>query len=300
MPKPHARLQKKFGEQKRYTKLVAVYKPCRLGFNELLAYSTLIFRQRKHGYSAARLAMHTGLDRTKTVPLVLARLAGCGLVVQSQAKRWRAEPPPADISDWFVTRKAEELAHQFRYNWIMVPADGSPLTTLQAAIIPNLVLGKSHASISRFLRVSLRTVSRTAKMITDNGNVFRKDWFQDRGKVERKRKSPAERAQVEKPKVVAVWELLGISDKYLIKQLDRNSELMRKDRIPDRDIVSWWQQTIGQCKDPNGEVAEGLILRFPSWYAKIKTDHNYNRKTGKTDYDNCYRLMCANLAAYLR
>jgi|SRR5579884_741063 len=288
-------LQEKFGTEKRFTRLVAVRKPCRLGFVELLAYSTLIFRVDEHGCTASRLALMTGLHQSVTVPKTLARLAGFGLVVQSADKRWSAVAPPESITGWFVLKKAEQLRNQFGYNWIGVPAPDSPLTNLQAAIITQLVLKRSHAQIGRFLRVSLKTVARTVKVLAENGNKFKRAWFQDKGKVEKKTaRQPAQQTdQGEAPKKTGTLaQALGL-DEYHASQLDRNCRLMRAAGYEEKKTTNFWMRVLGAMKDPNSESAWGLLYGFPDKFGRIEADHKANVKKGAAVGPVGYRLLCS-------
>jgi len=58
-------LKKKFGPNKRFTRLVAVRKPCPLGFKELVVYSTVIFRAKNTGLSARRISLLTGFHQRR-------------------------------------------------------------------------------------------------------------------------------------------------------------------------------------------------------------------------------------------
>jgi hypothetical protein len=283
-------LKKKFGPDKRLTRLVAVRKPCQLGFLELLAYSTLIFRVDESGCTASRLSRLSGLDRTKTVPKVLARLSVLGLAVQ-QGKSWFAVAPVGDVAGWFVWQKADQLKNQFRYNWIAVPGPDSPLTNIQAAIVTQLVLKMSHASIARFLRVSVKTVGRVVKLLADNGQKYKLAWFQDKGAVVVKKKVAVVKEAA--PTVVAsLAGSVGITDGYLGQQLDRNCKLMGGAGIDQKQQHKFWGQVVGKFADPNGDQCEGLLFSFGARLGKIQSDHNHNKKEGKADAPNCYFLLC--------
>ncbi len=285
-----APLKKKFGTNKRFTRLVAVRKPCPLGFNELVVYSTLIFRAKESGMSARKISLLTGFHQSVTTPKILATLRGHGLVVQSQDKLWSAVAPDA-VADWFALQPAEELANRFRYNWISVPADGSPLTPLHAAIIPQLVLGKSHAQISRWLRVSLKTVGRVAKMLQDNGNKFNRSWFQDKGVVEKKAPKQPVQEQPTKAKEPALPELLGVTDRYIAIQIDRSVNYAEAGGLTPKQARQFFADLVGQFKNPNGDNVYDLLSGFAPKFDKVKADHNHNRSNGKAYADNCYHLL---------
>ena len=297
-------LRAKVGPDVRLTKLVAVRRDCELTFFDLSVYSTLLYRSHNKPLSKRRLSLYTGLEQSKTIPKVLKRLSEFDLCKKS-GTGWIAVEPPEQIISWFVMQDADQLRNKYRYNWVLIPSVDSPFTTLQSAIVAQLLLGNTHAAVSRFLRVSVKTISRVLKIISEKG--LSRDWFQQKGLVVTRKKetvtelnftSPIAASEANpkaNPKpivkhVAPLIEVLGVTEPGIAQSVEFAAKLTSKLLTPKqvrRFFVDWF----AQYPDPHSEKLEMLLYGFSEKLTKVSTDHNYNKRLGKTHADNCYHLL---------
>jgi hypothetical protein len=283
-------LREKFGKNKRLTKLVAIRAACPLGFRDLLVYSTLLYRGHQRGQTKYRLARHTGIQRTRTLPAILDRLLVLGLADNTDG-RWAAVVPGQKIIDeWFVAKgDAVAVVDRLRYNWIMVPdrAADSPLTSTQAAVLAMLVQGHTDAAVARFLRVSVRTVARTRKQYPS----IRKDWFQDRGKVAKKVAT-----RTDAPTVATIGQTLT-DDKHLADSLDRAAKIMVEANYRPRQVETLCKKFTTYF---SGDRLFYFLCGFSDWFHGFNNDHLYKVRQGEIDRENSYGLAVSMFDRYLK
>lgn len=278
-------LKTKFGQNKRVTRLATVTKNCPLVFNELLVYSTLVFRDPKMiGKSARKISELTHLHQSVTVPKILKKLEKLGLVVCLQNKKWLAQFPPENIRDWFCVRSAETFDKRFCYNAIMVPATGSPLTPLQAAIVAQLALKRRNIAIAWFLRVSPKTVARTKKIYTDD---FNNDWLQNRGKIKRKKRTKKEKHEHEYGMQIAKELGLGECEDraYIIKSMDYCCRYLINGGLSRHKAMKF----VGDLLIDQKKLE--MFWSLPAKFDEIKRIHDNRRKLQETTENDCEKLL---------
>lgn len=271
-------LKKALGETKMLTRLVTVRKECPFKFNEILVYSVLVYIKKK-GITANKISKIIGLH-FNTLKRILDNFKKLGLVVCDNNK-YKAIIPPDNIKNWFSFQKKpinQELKEQFNYNWTAFPSFETDYNHLQIAIYCHLLLGETNTQVSIFLRCSTMSVSRVRKL--KDMEKLKKSDFLNEGIIVRK--SPE--------KKVPLARKLGIVGALNI--FNENCDLMRKDRLPERDIVWFWETLIKSLPDPNGDDCNNLIWSFKELYDRLKTQHNNGRELGKYHHPNCYKLLC--------
>lgn len=87
---------------KKLVRFIATTRQCTLTLKERWVYSTLLWRFKKHPVTKNRIARWTGVDRTRTLPRVLVRLANLRLVVKD-GQKYKVVQPPKDLMPWFAT-----------------------------------------------------------------------------------------------------------------------------------------------------------------------------------------------------
>jgi hypothetical protein len=122
---------KEWYKDQRKIKVFTLASGVRMPFEDRLAYSVLAFSRR--GLSQRKLAVKTGLERSKTVPKVLDRLTRLSLV-ECQDQRFQAKEPPLGLFSTDLARKVEHWRDRLNYFLMAMPSEKCPLTIRQVAL----------------------------------------------------------------------------------------------------------------------------------------------------------------------
>jgi DNA-binding MarR family transcriptional regulator len=174
-----------------------------LGFNDRLAYSWLVYRAKYgRGASQSQLAAATGLHRTKTIPRLITRLLGMGLVERRGRKVFAKEPSP----DHFVyaaghKKQDDPWYKRLAYFCLMSPSVHCPLTLKQVAVLcllfsPNMRdVAPRRKHLATLLRISEKTVRTALHKLEEVGCLKdgqlllptpdKQTWWEDRPKQEK-------------------------------------------------------------------------------------------------------------------
>ncbi len=118
---------------KKLVRFIATTRHCKLTLKERWVYSALLWRFKNHPVTKNRIARWTGVDRTRTLPRVLVRLANLRLVVKD-GQKFKAVQPPEDLMPWFATwdngKEDERLV--ISNNWAVYDLDRDIIDNLVA------------------------------------------------------------------------------------------------------------------------------------------------------------------------
>lgn len=118
-------------KDRRTIKVFTLASGVRMPFEDRLAYSVLAYSRR--GLSQRKLAVKTGLERSKTIPKVLDRLTRLSLV-ECQERRFQAKEPSPGVFSVDPSRKVEHWRDRLNYFLMAMPSERCPLTIRQAAV----------------------------------------------------------------------------------------------------------------------------------------------------------------------
>jgi predicted transcriptional regulator len=152
-------------KDKKRIKFVTLVRGERMPFEDRLAYSVLLAH--RQGLTATRLARLSGIDRTGTLPKVLARLAEKRLTTK-EGNRYLGQP--SQIVVQADRHGAETWYDKICYMKFYLPSPDCPLTKKQLAVYYLKLQGKDSTSlIAKLLNVSRQTVITAVKALQQHG-----------------------------------------------------------------------------------------------------------------------------------
>jgi predicted transcriptional regulator len=153
-------------QEKKRLKFVTLTTGTSIGFEDRLAYSFLLAY--RHGLTVARLARLSGIDRTRTLPKVLARLAALKLV-KREGNRYLGEP--SEIVRIQADRNGAQTWYERTcYLKLYLPSAACPLTKKQNAVYCLKLAGKDSTSlIAKLLNISRPTAINASRKLKERG-----------------------------------------------------------------------------------------------------------------------------------
>jgi len=166
------------------TRLVSFRRDSGIGFNSRVVYSVLLYRARRKkkniAISISKIAALSRLARN-TVSAILPDLERKRLVRRISGKWIYCEPDTLN-EDWFGyrDREAKDILSRFAYQYLVMPAPGSPLSLIDCAVMlqdeyePGLVASRVAARLG----IHRKTVARSRQRLKRVGQS-RQSWFLD-------------------------------------------------------------------------------------------------------------------------
>jgi predicted DNA-binding transcriptional regulator len=153
------------------TRLVSCTGKNPLSWNERLVYSLLVFlRRHNRGGSCGKVARETGLNRQRTVPRAIRRLAERGLVEDKDGRWWATEPPEPGWFGWVRNQDERPWWQRLAYWWLYFPG---PALTLRTAAVWSMSVSCQRkmqvSGLARLLNMDRNTVRQAAITLTDQG-----------------------------------------------------------------------------------------------------------------------------------
>ncbi len=279
----------KYLEKKRRTRVITLSNQNPMVFNDTFLYSKLVLLlQHNKGASRKKLARETGFNLQRTIPRLLNRLVGWGLVEEKEGKYYALQPP---LPEWFPAPIGDDSLPWFKrlaYWWLYIPSlNGLNLNVM--AVWSMIVSFRRKLKISKLhnlLKLDAKTCRQAVYQLRQqrllNGMTPQ---------------LPPEKMALLLNKVAKQdyclsgrWTLPQTEIKpRLITALEKVANLMLQTGWLPKDIDEYCQFLAGKCDD---DILWRFVLDLPQFYAEIQKQHEVNLAKGKyTLARNCRGLL---------